>query len=250
MDPDPKLNYGSGSKHANNFGSVRIRIHNPDTCICLCVYTHHILETQGGLHTALVRGHLIQRNVRKGERKIHDSSSHTCFIFQETGKRGQKLAQQLQYQQQLAATEVDKDGDIFTVASLQQMAGDTSQEARSVWELVVRPPVETFQAGDWAGLWLPESTMWKSSAARKDRAQLSLLPSPVPVFTVQQVTWPGPPLGCRNGGSERQPTEPPLPAFYRIETSQRGGGYGQLHRTALQPSSPLSPRPRKRSKRA
>jgi hypothetical protein len=28
-DPDPKLNYGSGSEHANNFGSGRIRIHNP-----------------------------------------------------------------------------------------------------------------------------------------------------------------------------------------------------------------------------
>jgi hypothetical protein len=27
-DPDPKLNYGSGSEHANNFGSGRIRIHN------------------------------------------------------------------------------------------------------------------------------------------------------------------------------------------------------------------------------
>jgi hypothetical protein len=27
-DPDPKLNYGSGSEHANNFGSGRI--HNPD----------------------------------------------------------------------------------------------------------------------------------------------------------------------------------------------------------------------------
>ncbi len=26
-DPDPKLNYGSGSEHANNFGSIRI--HNP-----------------------------------------------------------------------------------------------------------------------------------------------------------------------------------------------------------------------------
>ncbi len=30
LDPDPKLNYGSGSEHANNFGSGRIRIHNPD----------------------------------------------------------------------------------------------------------------------------------------------------------------------------------------------------------------------------
>jgi hypothetical protein len=29
LDPDPKLNYGSGSEHANNFGSDRIRIHNP-----------------------------------------------------------------------------------------------------------------------------------------------------------------------------------------------------------------------------
>ncbi len=29
MDPDPELNYGSGSEHANNFGSGRIRIHNP-----------------------------------------------------------------------------------------------------------------------------------------------------------------------------------------------------------------------------
>jgi hypothetical protein len=29
LDPDPKLNYGSGSEHANNFGSGRIRIHNP-----------------------------------------------------------------------------------------------------------------------------------------------------------------------------------------------------------------------------
>jgi hypothetical protein len=28
-NPDPKLNYGSGSEHANNFGSGRIRIHNP-----------------------------------------------------------------------------------------------------------------------------------------------------------------------------------------------------------------------------
>ncbi len=28
-NPDPKLNYGSGSEHANNFRSVRIRIHNP-----------------------------------------------------------------------------------------------------------------------------------------------------------------------------------------------------------------------------
>jgi hypothetical protein len=28
-DPDPKLNYGSGSEHANNFWSGRIRIHNP-----------------------------------------------------------------------------------------------------------------------------------------------------------------------------------------------------------------------------
>jgi hypothetical protein len=30
-EPDPKLNYVSGSEHANNFGSgrVRIRIHNP-----------------------------------------------------------------------------------------------------------------------------------------------------------------------------------------------------------------------------
>jgi hypothetical protein len=27
LDPDPKLNYGS--EHANNFGSGRIRIHNP-----------------------------------------------------------------------------------------------------------------------------------------------------------------------------------------------------------------------------
>ncbi len=27
LDPDPKLNYGSGSEHANNFGSIRI--HNP-----------------------------------------------------------------------------------------------------------------------------------------------------------------------------------------------------------------------------
>jgi hypothetical protein len=26
-EPDPKLN--SGSEHANNFGSIRIRIHNP-----------------------------------------------------------------------------------------------------------------------------------------------------------------------------------------------------------------------------
>jgi hypothetical protein len=209
-----------------------------------------MLETQGGLHTAPVRGHLNPKIFARVKEKYTIARPHTCFIFQETGKRGQKQAQQLQYQQQLAATEEDKNGDIFTVASLQQMAGDTSQEARSVWELVVRPPVETFQAGDWAGLWLPKSTMWNSSAARKDRAQLSPLPSPVPVFTVQQVTWPGPPLGCRNGGSERQSTEPPLPAFYRIETSQRGGGYGPLHRTALQPSSPLSPRPRKRSKRA
>jgi hypothetical protein len=29
LDPDPKLNYGSGSEHANNFWSGRIRIHNP-----------------------------------------------------------------------------------------------------------------------------------------------------------------------------------------------------------------------------
>ncbi len=31
LDPDPdlKLNYGSGSEHANNFGSGRIWIHNP-----------------------------------------------------------------------------------------------------------------------------------------------------------------------------------------------------------------------------
>jgi hypothetical protein len=29
-DPNPKLNYGSGFEHANNFGSGRIRIHNPD----------------------------------------------------------------------------------------------------------------------------------------------------------------------------------------------------------------------------
>jgi hypothetical protein len=28
-DPDPKLNYGS--EHANNFDSIRIRIHNPDS---------------------------------------------------------------------------------------------------------------------------------------------------------------------------------------------------------------------------
>jgi hypothetical protein len=29
LDPEPELNYGSGSEHANNFGSGRIRIHNP-----------------------------------------------------------------------------------------------------------------------------------------------------------------------------------------------------------------------------
>ncbi len=28
-NPDPKLNYGSGFEHANNFWSGRIRIHNP-----------------------------------------------------------------------------------------------------------------------------------------------------------------------------------------------------------------------------
>ncbi len=28
-DPDPKLNYWSGSEQENNFGSGRIRIHNP-----------------------------------------------------------------------------------------------------------------------------------------------------------------------------------------------------------------------------
>ncbi len=28
-NPDPKLNYGSGSEHAHNFGSIRI--HNPAT---------------------------------------------------------------------------------------------------------------------------------------------------------------------------------------------------------------------------
>ncbi len=32
-EPDPKLNYGSGSEHANNFGSGRIRIHNPECSV-------------------------------------------------------------------------------------------------------------------------------------------------------------------------------------------------------------------------
>jgi hypothetical protein len=41
-DPDPKLNYGSGSEHANNFGSGRIRIHNPDPWPCIIVLTHFL----------------------------------------------------------------------------------------------------------------------------------------------------------------------------------------------------------------
>jgi hypothetical protein len=41
-EPDPKLNYGSGSEHANNFGSGRIRIHNPASHICTLHLEHKI----------------------------------------------------------------------------------------------------------------------------------------------------------------------------------------------------------------
>ncbi len=53
-EPDPKLNYGygsehannfgSGSEHANNFGSGRIRIHNPAYIMChKCLMTRHFV---------------------------------------------------------------------------------------------------------------------------------------------------------------------------------------------------------------
>jgi hypothetical protein len=46
-DPNPELNYGCGSELANNFGSGRIRIHNPD------------------LHTNIKKFAIFQRQFRK-----------------------------------------------------------------------------------------------------------------------------------------------------------------------------------------
>ncbi len=35
LNPDPKLNYGSGSEHANNFGSGSTTLPKSRVCMCL-----------------------------------------------------------------------------------------------------------------------------------------------------------------------------------------------------------------------
>ena len=172
------------------------------------------------------------------------------LVLTQSVQEGRRREQQ---SKQEGDADTDKDCDIFTVASLRQMAGgDSALPAPSAWQLVAMPSnTDSLQPEDWSSLWLPETTSWKpSTASGRDSLQGSAIASPPTLFTVEQVIWPGPPVGSIR--LEKEKDSMAVPAFYRNETRgvyTRGGGGGRGRRSASHLSSPASPYSRKRPKR-
>jgi hypothetical protein len=154
---------------------------------------------------------------------------------------------QKEQQLQKESTENSVSSEIFTVADLRLLASNASEPVPSAWERIGLPAIDSLQPSDWSSLWLPDSTIWHPAVTKTEKPAASS----IPCFSVHQVNWPLASVNNRPNGRETKEPATALPAFYRNETRGslgRGGGGGR--RSASQPSSPLSPYPRKRMKRS